>query len=145
MKSWTCILFYLFLYKKFTVKLKVKDTRRPASADRTARRQFQATGQPVSRTQAIDATTSRLPRYEAKCEERTRFQWGSVPLRSVIKGTELPPANTLIPLERQLLALQLWQFLYDLAADFSSFIVEIVQKMTNLGTLSPILKKLGTA
>ena len=28
-------------------------TRRPASADRTARRQFQATGQPVSRTQAI--------------------------------------------------------------------------------------------
>ena len=34
-------------------------TRRPASADRTARRQFQATGQPVSRTQASDATTSR--------------------------------------------------------------------------------------
>jgi len=28
-----------------------QDTRRPASADRTARRQFQATGQPVSRTQ----------------------------------------------------------------------------------------------
>jgi len=41
-------------------------TRRPASADRTARRQFQATGQPVSRTQASDAMTSRLPRYEAK-------------------------------------------------------------------------------
>ena len=38
-------------------------TRRPASADRTARRQFQATGQPVSRTQASDALTSRLPRY----------------------------------------------------------------------------------
>jgi len=34
-------------------------TRRPASADRTARRQFQATGQPVSRTQASDAMTSR--------------------------------------------------------------------------------------
>jgi len=30
--------------------------------DRTARRQFQATGQPVSRTQASDAMTSRLPR-----------------------------------------------------------------------------------
>jgi len=42
-------------------------TRRPASADKTARRQFQATGQPVSRTQASDAMTSRLPRYEAKC------------------------------------------------------------------------------
>jgi len=36
-------------------------TRRPASADRTARRQFQATGQPVNRTQASDAMTSRLP------------------------------------------------------------------------------------
>ena len=84
---------------------KVK-TRRPASADRTARRQFQPTGQPVSRTQASDATTSRLPRYEAKCVQRTRFQWGSVPLRSDIKGTELPPANILIPLERQLIALQ---------------------------------------
>jgi len=40
-------------------------TRRPASTDRTARRQFQATGQPVSRTQSSDAMTSRLPRYEA--------------------------------------------------------------------------------
>jgi len=44
-----------------------KQTRRPASANRTARRQFQATGQPVSRTQASDAMTSRLPRYEATC------------------------------------------------------------------------------
>jgi len=42
---------------QYTIK-----TRRPASADRTARRQFQATGQPVSRTQASDAMTSRLPR-----------------------------------------------------------------------------------
>jgi len=48
-------------------KTKPIATRRPASADRTARRQFQATGQPVSRTQAIDAMTSRLPHYEAKC------------------------------------------------------------------------------
>jgi len=34
-------------------------------------------------------------------------------LHSDIKGTELPPANILIPLERQLIALQLcrWQFL----------------------------------
>ena len=79
-----------------------KRTRRPASTDRTARRQFQATGQPVSRTQDSDAMTSRLPRYEAKCAQRRCFQCGSVPLRSDIKGTELPPANILIPLERQL-------------------------------------------
>jgi len=39
----------------------------------------------------------------------------SVPLRSDIKGTNLPPANILIPLERQLIVLQLrrWQFLYN--------------------------------
>jgi len=55
-------------------------TRRPASADRTARRQFQATGQPVNRTQASDAMTSRLPRYEAKCVQQflgDRLQNGS--------------------------------------------------------------------
>jgi len=82
-------------------------TRRPASAGRTTRRQYQATGQPVSQTQASQAMTSRLPRYEAKCVQRRCFQWGSVPLRSDIKGTELSLANILIPLERQLIALQL--------------------------------------
>jgi len=82
-------------------------TRRPASADRTVHRQFQATGQPVSRMQASDAMTSRLPRYEATCVQRRCFRWGSVPLRSDITGTELAPANILIPLERQLTALQL--------------------------------------
>jgi len=76
-------------------------TRRPASADRTARRQFQV-GQPVSRTHASDAMTSRLSRYEAKCVQRRCFQCRTVPLRSDIKGTELPLANILIPLERQL-------------------------------------------
>ena len=80
-------------------------TRRPASADRTTRRQFQATGQPVSRMHASDAMTSRLKRYEANCVQRRCFQCGSVPLHSDIKGTELPPANILIPLERQLIAL----------------------------------------
>ena len=73
------------------------------------------TGQLVSRTQASGAI-GRLPRYEAKCVERTRFQWGSVPLRADIKGTELSPANMLIPLERQLIALQQlcrWQFLHN--------------------------------
>jgi len=51
--------------------------------------------------------TSRLLRYEAKCVQRRCFQCGSVPLRSYIKGTELPPANILRLLERQLIALQL--------------------------------------
>jgi len=69
---------------------KINRTRRPASADRTARRQFQATGQPVSRTQASVTMTSRLLRYEAKCVQRRCFQCGSDPLRSDIKGTELP-------------------------------------------------------
>ena len=89
------------------LQVSLETTRRPASADRTARRQFQATGQPVSRTQSSDAMTLRLPRYEAKCVQRRCFQCGSVPLRSAIKGTELPPANIFIPLERQLIALQL--------------------------------------
>jgi len=66
-------------------------TRRPASVDRTARHQFQATFQLVSRTQASDAMTSRLPRYEAKIVQRRCFQCGSVPLRSDIKGTKLLP------------------------------------------------------
>ena len=57
--------------------------------------------------QASDAMTSRLPRYEAKCVQRRCFQCASVPLRSDIKGMELPPANILIPLERQLITLQL--------------------------------------
>ena len=70
-----------------------KATRRSASGDRTERSQFKATGQPVSRTQASDAMTSRLPRYEAKCVQRRCFQWGLVPLSSDIKGTEQPAAN----------------------------------------------------
>jgi len=68
-------------------------TRRPASAERTVRRQFQATGQPVSQTQASDAMTSRLPRYEAKCVQCRCFQWVSVPLRSDIKGTGATPCQ----------------------------------------------------
>jgi len=92
--------------------------------------------------------TSRLPRYEAKCVQRRCFQCGPVPLRSDIKGTELPPANILKPLERQLIALQLcrWQFLYNetLQTDVSSCIVEIVQKTTNLGTSSPLITWINT-
>jgi len=82
-------------------------SRKPASRDRTARCQLQATGQSVSRTQASDTMTSQLPHYEAKCVQRRCFQCGLFPLRSDIKGKELPLANILIPLERQLIALQL--------------------------------------
>ena len=63
----------------------------------------------------------------------------SVAFRSHIKGTELPPANILTPLERQLR--------YNFAAGSVLYngtlqqtlrpIVEIVQKTTNLGNLSP--------
>ena len=89
----------IFTYDHLTlVTILIYNTRRPASADRTARRQFQATDQPVSRTQASDAMKSRLPRYEGKCVQRRCFQCESVPLRSDIKGTELPFANILIPL-----------------------------------------------
>jgi len=45
-------------------------TRRPASADRTARRQFQATDQPVTRTQASDAMTARRCRAMRRQKER---------------------------------------------------------------------------
>ena len=53
------------------------------------------------------------------------------PLRSDIKGTEPPPANILIPLERQLIALQLChrQFSYN----------ETLQQ-----TFRPVLSKLFT-
>jgi len=43
------------------------------------------TGQPVSRTQASDAS-GWLPRYEAKCVERTRFQWGVGPFACRYQG-----------------------------------------------------------
>jgi len=102
----------LFCYKFQTALI---SKRRPASAARTASCKFQATGQPVCRTQASDVMTSRLPHYEAKCVQCRCFQCRSVPLHSDIKGTELPPANILIPLKRQLIALQLCrcEFLYN--------------------------------
>jgi len=59
-------------------------TRRPASADRTARRQFQATGQPVSRTQASDAMTTWLPRYEAKCVQSRCFECWTLRLQDIL-------------------------------------------------------------
>jgi len=36
-------------------------------------------------------------------------------------------------------------YIMNFAADFSSFIVEVIQKTTNLGILIPILRKLGVA
>jgi len=59
-------------------------TRRPASADRTARRQFQA---------AFLVITGMR---RSVCNARAS---GSVPLRSDSKGAELPLANIFIPLE----------------------------------------------
>jgi len=70
----------------------------------------------MSRTQASDAS-GRLPRYMRRSVWNARASNGGglAHLRVDIKGTELPPANILIPLERQLTALQLcrWQFLDD--------------------------------
>ena len=63
------------------------------TVDPTVDPTVEITGQPVSRTQASDAS-GRMPRYEAKCVQRTRFQWGgAVPLCADIKGTELPPCQ----------------------------------------------------
>jgi len=124
-------------------------TRRPASADRTARRQFQATGQPVRRTQANDTMTTRLPRYDAKCVQRRCFQCGSIPLRSDAKGTEIFPANILIPLERH------YWLRYNFAAE-SFYIMNLCSRLFVLCCrhcpkddkfryFIPILRKLGAA
>jgi len=89
-----------------------------------------------------------VPHYEAKCVQRRCFQCGSVPLRSDIKGTELPPANILIPLERQLIALQLcrWQFLYNetLQQTFRPLLSKL-SKDDKFRYFIPILRKLGAA
>jgi len=75
----------------------LKTTRRPASTDRTACRQFQATGQPVSRTQASDAMTVTAAALSGKvCATQVLPMWVG-PFAFRFKGTELPPANILIP------------------------------------------------
>jgi len=58
----------------------IRKTRRPAFADRTERRQFQAIGQPVSQTQASDAMTSRLLHLmddllESPCRVLVKCNW----------------------------------------------------------------------
>ena len=120
------------------------NTRRPASADRTARRQFQATGQLVSRTQASDAMMSRLPRYEAKCVQRRCFQCGSV-LVFRYQGNGATPCQYIDTTRKAIdcaTTMLLTVFIkWNFAADFSSFTVEIVQKTPNLGTLSPFWRR----
>jgi len=106
----------------WTVGLTVKLCNIGLTVDPTIDPTVKITVQPVSRTQASDAMTPllsggswRLSRYEAKCVQRTCFQWRSVPLCSDIKGTELPPANTYIDtIWKAMTALQLcrWHFLY---------------------------------
>jgi len=56
----------------------------------------------------VHAMTSRLPRYEAKCVQRRCFLCGSVPTPFAFRhqGNGATPSQ-LIPLERQLIALQL--------------------------------------
>jgi len=85
----------------------------PLTVQRTAN--FKLLANQWAEPQATDAMTSRLPRSESKCVQCRCFQCGPVPLHSDIKGTEVPPADILIPLERQLIALQLccWEFLYN--------------------------------
>ena len=132
LSHWT-LLWQQNLYMKSHCTL-IIETRRPASADWTARRQFQATGQPVSRTQASDAMTSRLPRYEGSvcnagasnaawslCVQISREQ--SYPFQYIHSTRKAIDCATTLPVS--------------FAADFLSFIVEIVQKTTNLGNLSP--------
>ena len=88
--------------------------------------------------------------YECVCNASASNGVGrSVPLRSDIKGTELPPANILIPLERQLIAR------YNFAAD-SFYIVKLGSRLPvrycrncpkddKFRYLIPILRKLEAA
>ena len=64
------------------------------------------TGQPVSRMQASDASGGCRAMRQSVCNARAS-NGGSVPLHSGIKGREIPPGNILIPLKKQLIALQL--------------------------------------
>ena len=97
-------------------------TRRPASADRTARRQFQATGQPVNRTQASDAMTSQLPRYEAKYVCNAGASNAGQSLCVQISRERSYPCQYVDTTRKAI------DCATTFAADFSCCIVEIVQK-----------------
>jgi len=89
--------------------------------------------------------TSRLPRYEAKyvCNAGAsnagrslafRYQGnGATPCQYIDTTWKAIDCTTILPLT----AFIWWNF----AADFSSCIVDIVQKTTNLGTLSPFWRR----
>jgi len=83
------------------VSLYKQEGQHPLTGHRAANLRLLAIGQSVSRTQASDAMTSQLPRYEAQCVQRRCFQSGPVPLRSDIKGTVLSPANIIIDTTRK--------------------------------------------
>jgi len=71
---------------------------------------------------------------------------GSVPLRADIKGTGLPPANILIPLERQLIALQRCSFyIMKLCSRLLVLYCRNCMKDDKFRYLIPILRKLGVA
>jgi len=84
-------------------------------------------------------STSR-PASTDRTAHRQVLPMGDGPFHSDIKGTELPPANILIPLERQLIVLQLcrWQFLYNETLHQTSrpLLSKLVWKTTNLGIWS---------
>jgi len=77
--------------------------------------------------------TLRLPHYEVKCVQRRCFQCGSVPLRSDIKGTKLPPGKLV------------YDFLFVIIELFSlAFTVEVLQgKMCQDSLLSGGGRSLG--
>jgi len=140
-------------------------TRRPASADRTAHRQFQAglrsdvglnwwlLGKPVFDCMfaviKLFRYLSRLPRYEANvCNARASNGVG--PFASRYQGNGTTPANILIPLERKGNWLR-----YNFAAD-TFYIMKLCSRLLVLYCRNcpkddkfryfiPILRKLGTA
>jgi len=72
---------------------------------------FRATGQPVSWTQASDAMASRLAALWGEVCATQMLPTGVGPFAFRYQGNAATSANILIPLERQLIALQLcrWQ------------------------------------
>ena len=142
-----------------------KKTKRPASADRTAHRQFQAglrsdvglnwwlLGKPVFDCMfaviKLFRYLSRLPRYEANvCNARASNGVG--PFASRYQGNGTTPANILIPLERKGNWLR-----YNFAAD-TFYIMKLCSRLLVLYCRNcpkddkfryfiPILRKLGTA
>jgi len=102
-----------------------QDTRRQDSAPPISRNW--PTSKPNTGKWRNDVTGAAL--WREVCATQV-LPMGVGPLRSDIKGKELPPANILIPLERQLTALQpcRWQFLH---------------KETLQQTFRPLLSKLS--